>query len=257
LDSDSKANKDYSNVIQRSVHFGPGTHFFSLFMAAGRRPNWEQQELTCLLDTVGDFIDIINASHSQAGTEQRKKRTWEEISTRVSSVGNGRSTSECKKKWTDYASRVKKKEAGNNSKRRLTGGGPSQADPLTNLEEQALALVPSESLHGIDGGVEAAEDGAAEEPTMSAMNQPSSTPRVASRARVAAADNIMSQTLALEEERLAVEKERLAVEKERLAVERERLAVERERLAVEKAKVEVHDADNNVIFENNKSFHVI
>jgi len=135
------------------------------------------------------------------------------------------------------------------------------------MEEQVLAFVPPESLHGIDGGVDAADDEAAE---TAVTNQPPAmtptsglfTPRATSRAKVPA--DTLSRTLALEEEwsrtekeRLAVQEERLAleksrfaweqwsaaerleVEKQRLVVEQQRLAVEQERLIVEKSMMEI------------------
>ena len=128
------------------------------FVQSSRRPNWEIFQINTLTESVTENIAIVNANHSEANTEQKKKLVWLEISKRVSSVGHERTAEECKKKWSDYTSRLKHKISKNRHSMCKTGGGPSDQLVLTAAEEQVLGCIPSESIKGIDGAMDSADN---------------------------------------------------------------------------------------------------
>ncbi|XP_039513048.1 uncharacterized protein LOC120468597 [Pimephales promelas] len=68
--------------------------------------------------------------------------------------GTPRSRQDVKKKWHDFSSQVKVRGSAVLRDRARTGAGTSSVQPLTALEEKALAIMGDIVLHGIPGGID-------------------------------------------------------------------------------------------------------
>ena len=160
---------------------------------------------------------------------------------KVSEVSGGevRTAKAVKKKWSDMASSLKRKEAASRREINMTGGGELVGEDLSGVEQRVVGMLAVEAIDGVEGGVDVGvERQESVEKDSLDMNEQQQFNMSKKRG------NEMDEVLVIERKRLAVEEERLPVEKWRLAVdEKRRLAVEEERLNFEKTRYMFQPAD--------------
>ena len=205
--------------------------------------NFVKAEIDVLVDEVECRRDVLFGKLSMSLTSDMKREGWGKVAEKVSEVSGGevRSAKAVKKKWSDMASSLKRKEAARRREINMTGGGELVGEELSGVEQRVVGMLAVEAIDGVEGGVdvgvERQESVGKESLDMNEQQQFNTSKKRGNAA------NEMDEVLVIERQRLAVEEERLAVEKRRLAVEEKRLAVEEERLQFEKMRYVFQPAD--------------
>ncbi|XP_048259517.1 myb/SANT-like DNA-binding domain-containing protein 4 [Haliotis rufescens] len=218
-----------------------------------RSKNWTNSELALLIEGVQSKKNVLFSSFSNNLTNRMKKKAWEDISQSISAnSGVKRLTKDVKKKWMDYKSQTRKKEAERRREATRTGGGPPPSS-LTEMEQRVVSFIPPCSIQGCEGGLESEEyenttpatpvfpetlqalqdlpcDGAFVPPTYimysESVMSADDVPQVDAVSHVKA-----TKTLSDKDNILNIEREKLNVLKELLEVEKKRLHVEEQKLA--------------------------
>lgn len=207
--------------------------------------NFTKAEIDVLVEEIEMRKDVLFGKLSLNLTSDMKKDAWLCVAEKVSEVSTGevRSAKAVKKKWTDMASLLKKKEAARRREMNMTGGGECElvgvCEEVPYVEQRVVAMLAVESIDGVEGGIDVGVEMAEQkEIKVSYEIEPEQSQQVHSGKKRAAKDS-MEEVVLIEKKRLEVEEERLSVEKRRLEVEEKRLKVEEERLAFEKSRYDV------------------
>ena len=88
-----------------------------------RKLNFTVTEIDTLTSKVHENLDVLQSKFTNATTNQRKNKIWDNITNEISRMAN-RTNSEVKEKWKNLTSSAKKKFADVNRQVRKTGGGP-------------------------------------------------------------------------------------------------------------------------------------
>ncbi|XP_052232353.1 nuclear apoptosis-inducing factor 1-like isoform X2 [Dreissena polymorpha] len=119
-----------------------------------RKPNWSETEIACLVQACTDNNSLLVSKMTIEVTNKKKEEFWADTCEKVNSVGlSSREVDEIIKKWTDLKSQAKKKEKNRRREASLTGGGKTSIC-LTDWEQKIVAILPEETLVGIDGGLD-------------------------------------------------------------------------------------------------------
>ncbi|XP_046574148.1 uncharacterized protein LOC124282236 [Haliotis rubra] len=127
--------------------------------------------------------------------------------------GVKRLTKDVKKKWMDYKSQTRKKEAERRREATKTGGGPPPSS-LTEMEQRVVSFLPSCTIQGCDGGLESEEFEFHAVDTVDAV-----------------AHLMASKTLSDKDTIVMIEREKLNVLKDLLEVQKKRLHIEEQKFA--------------------------
>ncbi|OWF48802.1 nuclear apoptosis-inducing factor 1-like [Mizuhopecten yessoensis] len=119
-----------------------------------RKPNFSVTELSALVEGVMNSREIILGKFSDTVSNEKKKREWVIITKAVNAVSsNVRTTDDVRKKWQDWASVVKGKEAKLKRERAKTGGGTIDGNELSELEQKVIEVLGVTAVHGISGDI--------------------------------------------------------------------------------------------------------
>ena len=111
---------------------------------AKRGRNWTAEEIACLAKEAGSASRVLHGRHGPNLSNQFKEKKWKDIALKVNGVNAGdRTWQQVRKKWQDLESSTRVKERKVIVERRKTGGGVSNAEPLTQLEEMIAVEQPS------------------------------------------------------------------------------------------------------------------
>ncbi|XP_060800802.1 myb-related transcription factor, partner of profilin-like [Amyelois transitella] len=109
------------------------------------------------LEQLWEFLNknrcLATGFNKTSQAREFSKRMWEEIAQYLNSHGDG-ATKDWKgwcKYWNDYKSKLKKNVALVRASHQLTGGGPSNVRPLTEIEEKFLLIVGQDFGTGLPG----------------------------------------------------------------------------------------------------------
>ncbi|KAJ8707540.1 hypothetical protein PYW08_010792 [Mythimna loreyi] len=116
------------------------------------------EQFSALLEFMESHGDLSNR-RSGPRRQLKTERLWCELVTKLNSIGGGVniSTEEWKKVWEDWKSEVKTKASFIRRHARGTGGGggPSNPQTLTSLEERVVAIIGKLAVEGMPGIQEA------------------------------------------------------------------------------------------------------
>ena len=120
-----------------------------------RRPNFKAEDLELLAECVETHKGELFGKFSSTVTTQSKSLIWDRIAKKLNSnnITVQRTGEELKRKWTDWASSTKTKNARRKVTRRTTGRGPAVPDP-TDLESKVLLVIGQDSVEGFDGWID-------------------------------------------------------------------------------------------------------
>lgn len=221
-----------------------------------KNSNFTKCEVDALIDAVESRKDILFGKLTGMLTADMKRLCWNEVTEKVNAVSGGvaRMEKSVKKKWIDMCSLMKKKEAARRRDMNSTGGGECSSFPLSDTETKVVALLSSEAIEGVCGGVDVGivdvkvddnsvfmdtpapgcssntlHDGGVLQTTEGTSTEDKERLKMAAGGKRRRENDGVEELTRLEKRRLEVEEERLAVEKRRLAVEEERLKLEQER----------------------------
>ncbi|XP_014678044.1 PREDICTED: nuclear apoptosis-inducing factor 1-like isoform X2 [Priapulus caudatus] len=123
---------------------------------AKRRPNWRREEIEVLAEACLERQDVVRGRLSNNLTVNQKNDNWREIADSVNAIGMmDRHPAECKIKWTNYTSELRKKERHNATEARRTGGGQPSVIQFSDIESQVIeGYIPPEIIYGVTEGVE-------------------------------------------------------------------------------------------------------
>lgn len=117
-----------------------------------RSKKFSQEELHVLADQSEAYSAVL---YSENVTAAEVERYWKMIATAISAVhGIQRTAAQVKKKASNIRSEAKKKASHNKREFVKTGGGESEVDPLSQIEEKFLTTLPKVSYEGIKGGLD-------------------------------------------------------------------------------------------------------
>ena len=224
-----------------------------------RSANFTAREVETLVTEVEKRKEVLFGKLSGNVTGDLKNKAWAEVTASVNEVGIGQVRKECevKKKWSDTMSALKRRESKRHTEMKATGGGSLESDvPLTETDHKILGILGSESIVGVNGGLDVGvQDLQAKVPpspqastSTQVFVQNSPNPQASTSTQffvqheerkrkrvVVGKDGLcecgggLQRLIDLDERRLEVEEERLKVEKERLELEKERFEWERKR----------------------------
>ncbi|XP_056002673.1 uncharacterized protein LOC130049268 [Ostrea edulis] len=122
-----------------------------------RKPNWSVAEIEALVGAVTENIRVVKGKFTPSLTNEVKNRQWMAITERVNTANVSkcdRDVAEVKKKWQDFSSQTKKKEAMRIRHRQATGGGPAIEDDLKSWETLIIGTFSKSAVEGVPGGVD-------------------------------------------------------------------------------------------------------
>jgi hypothetical protein len=113
-----------------------------------RKPNFNDSEVRCLLETVLNEKEVILSKFNNSLTTRSKKEAWGRVMLAVNSCGNvRRSEEDVKKKWMDLKSAALREEG---DQKKTGGGGPMKDTPYKELIFTIIGD-RSDSVSGIEG----------------------------------------------------------------------------------------------------------
>lgn len=115
-----------------------------------RSTNFNKSEVRLLTDLVAKHRTIIENKKTDAVTNKEKERTWINISSLFNAATGltARSTKSLKLKYESIKKDTKKTMARHRQELYRTGGGPSSAPDLTDIEEKVIAICSN--ITGLD-----------------------------------------------------------------------------------------------------------
>jgi len=203
--------------------------------------NFSKQEMEVLVSEVEARQEILFGKLGMHLTSEMKKGGWSEVTEKVNQVSGGelRTEKSVKKKWTDMASMLKKKEAARRREMCVTGGGTApDTETLSDVEVKVVGMLASESIEGVYGGCDVGLD--VNIPSASyelVKNETSMSAVKAKTERTKQKDSGIEELARVEKRRLEIEEERLGVEKRRLEIEERRFKLEEERWLFEHSRL--------------------
>ena len=98
---------------------------------------------------------LLFSKQSNGVTNNAKKKTWENICSKVnaSNTDHSRSVEEIRKKWSTYMSNTKQKVAKIRREARKTGSGPPSED-ISSLEDLVVGIIGDNPTDVIEGGID-------------------------------------------------------------------------------------------------------
>ena len=125
-----------------------------------RRPKFTQDELNNLVDKVSQKQEVLLEKFSNVISLEEKSKGWQEVTAYVNTVSTvTRTVDEVRRKWHDWSSVTKAKEARRRLSRRRTGAGdPADVPKLNEIEEKVVSLLGTISLEGVPGGIDTEEE---------------------------------------------------------------------------------------------------
>ncbi|XP_028407876.1 nuclear apoptosis-inducing factor 1-like [Dendronephthya gigantea] len=117
-----------------------------------RKLNFTVTEIDTLTSRVQENLGLIQSKLTNAVTNQKKNKIWENITKEINAIGvANRTTSEIKEKWKNLTSSAKKTFADVNRQMRKTGGGPPPKEP-TAAQERIIKIFEDTPLFtGLSG----------------------------------------------------------------------------------------------------------
>ena len=112
-------------------------------------------EIDTLTSKVHKNLDVLQSKLTNATTNQRKNKIWDNITKEINAIGvASRTTSKIKEKWKNLTSSAKKL-ADVNRQMRKTGDGPPPKEP-TAMQEGIIKIFEDtphfSRLHGFETG---------------------------------------------------------------------------------------------------------
>ncbi|XP_063830370.1 uncharacterized protein LOC135079689 isoform X1 [Ostrinia nubilalis] len=108
-----------------------------------RRRRVSYQQLESLWEFLNSHRDVAVGYNKTAQAREYSKRMWTTVSQTLNSLGEG-ATKDWKSwsnYWVDYKAKLKRRVASIRAAQNRTGGGPSEAIPLNDLEKKFLSLL--------------------------------------------------------------------------------------------------------------------
>lgn len=100
-----------------------------------RKLNFTVMEMDTLTSKVHENLDVLQLKLTNAITNQRKKKIWDNLTKEINAIGVANwTTSEIKEKQKNLTSSAKKKIADVNRQVWKTGGGPLPKEPMAVQE---------------------------------------------------------------------------------------------------------------------------
>ena len=121
-----------------------------------RKLNFTVAEIDTLTSKVHENLDVLQSKLTNATTNQRKNKIWDNMTKEINAIGvASRTTSEIKEKWKNLTSSARKMFADVNRQMRKTGGGPPPKEP-TAVQERIIKIFEDTplftGLHGFQTG---------------------------------------------------------------------------------------------------------
>ena len=115
------------------------------------------EEIEILVNEVEKHVIHGKLSNTVANT--MKNCVWQNITLKVNAVNNkeARNVKQIRKKWSDFTSRTKMKEAKSRREMKKTGGGPSQCPPEDPLHTKVLGIIGDVAVSGLANGIDTSE----------------------------------------------------------------------------------------------------
>ena len=222
-----------------------GSNKSSMRKGTNRQINYTKDEVEILINEVQKRKKILFSSLTNSITNQVKEKEWQEVASRVSSVGPVvRTAAQVRNKWSDFASRTKKKNSAFNRAARVTGGGVNPMPRINEEESKVLSVLGPIAVDGIQGAIDTDDtamttcEGETTDSSMSESesiyitdssrnlvnegNEGSSIPHQPARTKHSLPESkVISEGKSPSEQMLEIEKERLLIEKEHLKMVRE------------------------------------
>ena len=118
-----------------------------------RKPNFTAAECALICEAAEQNLAVIKTKFSTTLTNKNKTKVWEDITTRVNSLGVClRSVAEVKDKWRGMVSAAKREHTQCASSQRKTGGGEKPASPKSSTKKIIDLFGDDPTFSGIDGG---------------------------------------------------------------------------------------------------------
>ncbi|XP_046374464.1 uncharacterized protein LOC124147755 [Haliotis rufescens] len=229
-----------------------------------RKVNWMPIEVDILIQEVEKNHHILFSAFCNTVTNVQKKKIWTDIAQKI--CANSlvkRDEKDIKKKWTDIKSQARRKAASLKREICATGGGPPP-QPLNEVEERIVSLIPSCQIDGCEGGLESDVNEFVPEDLTNAclpdeqsvfVIQPS-PPQLESQQKAAVVQTVLAvegqipttgdKLMALEERKVQILQQLLTVELQRLNIEERNLAINERNLKINEEKLLLKQAEKNV-----------
>ncbi|KAJ3647952.1 hypothetical protein Zmor_019794 [Zophobas morio] len=108
-----------------------------------------EKQVKMLVECVKSREELISGKHSSKYTYRDGQNEWDHIAELLNAIPgahkNGQGWRKC---WHDLKSRTKCKEGANKKEFRKTGGGPSQGQAFSSIEEDILQIIKPVSIEG-------------------------------------------------------------------------------------------------------------
>ena len=113
--------------------------------------NFTVTEIDLLTSKVPENL-VLQSKLTNAITNQRKNKIWDNITKEINAIGvANRTASEIKEKWKNLTSSAKKTFANVNRQMRKTGGGPPSKEPTAEQERIIKIFEDTPLFTGLDG----------------------------------------------------------------------------------------------------------
>ncbi|XP_078518799.1 uncharacterized protein LOC144783942 [Lissotriton helveticus] len=118
--------------------------------ARKRKLKFSEPELETLITEMVQHHDSLFGATSHKVPEASKRRIWEGIQAKVNALGvTHRTVDVLRKRWYDLRQRSKERLAARLEQSQLTGGGTSNVQDSTPLEELVEGTLPHQSVAGV------------------------------------------------------------------------------------------------------------
>ena len=128
--------------------------------ARSRNTNFSQEEANIILTEFDKHKVYLNSGFSNEVTNEGKKLIWNDIASKVNSVGvTLRTGDHCKKKWKSMKIEAKKQFHLREKARNQTGGGPPPKELKPCIQRTIDLMKDHASFKGVEGGLDMFMDG--------------------------------------------------------------------------------------------------
>ncbi|KAJ3621290.1 hypothetical protein MTP99_003442 [Tenebrio molitor] len=118
-------------------------------MTSVRGAKISDKQKKIFVENVKQLPSLVSGKFSASFTQKDAEREWKKISNTLNSMGGAEKEWKMWRKiWEDLRSRTKTKISGNKLKANKTGGGSSQEEQLSNIEEDILDIIKTVSVEG-------------------------------------------------------------------------------------------------------------
>ncbi|CAH1970762.1 unnamed protein product [Acanthoscelides obtectus] len=102
---------------------------------------------TMLIDFLEDHPELVSQKQTNQYTSADARKLWVELSEKLNAIpGATKQWTEWRKTWTDMKTRAKRKKSENKKEASQTGGGPSSAESLNEIDDKVLEIMGGEIL---------------------------------------------------------------------------------------------------------------